>query len=102
MYIKGNELLTHFWCFTRIYLVNQSLVNHFLADLDTERHFEALRQFLLLQDGEFAQSLSDQLFEKVWQGRTDGRGVPHVSVPGFLQSLNLYFMVFILSDHFKV
>lgn len=34
-------------------------------ELHLETHFEALRHFLLMEDGEFAQSLSDLLFEKV-------------------------------------
>jgi len=36
-----------------------------MADLDLPRHFEALRHFLLLEDGEFAQSLCSELFEMV-------------------------------------
>jgi hypothetical protein len=35
------------------------------VELHLETHFEALRHFLLMEDGEFAQSLSDLLFEKV-------------------------------------
>lgn len=34
-------------------------------ELHLDTHFEALRHFLLMEDGEFAQSLSDLLFEKV-------------------------------------
>lgn len=41
------------------------MVDYFFVDLGVERHFEALRHFLLMEDGEFAQSLSDLLFEKV-------------------------------------
>lgn len=46
-------------------LVNKAVVDYFFVDLRVERHFEALRHFLLMEDGEFAQSLSDLLFEKV-------------------------------------
>ena len=49
----------------RISLVNKSVVNYFLADLKIEEHFRALRSFIFMQDGEFGQTLSDQLFEKV-------------------------------------
>lgn len=40
-------------------------MDYFFVELGVERHFEALRHFLLMEDGEFAQSLSDLLFEKV-------------------------------------
>ena len=46
-------------------LVNKAVVDFFFVELGVERHFEALRHFLLMEDGEFAQSLSDLLFEKV-------------------------------------
>lgn len=46
-------------------LVNKAVVDYFFVELGVERHFEALRHFLLMEDGEFAQSLSDLLFEKV-------------------------------------
>ena len=36
-----------------------------MVDLEIDNHFVALQQFILLQDGEFGQSLSDQLFNKV-------------------------------------
>ena len=36
-----------------------------MTDLGIEQHFKALRSFLLMEDGEFGESLSDQLFEKV-------------------------------------
>ncbi|XP_048659156.1 gamma-tubulin complex component 6 isoform X4 [Marmota marmota marmota] len=45
-------------------LVNKAAVDYFFAELHLEAHFEALRHFLLMEDGEFAQSLSDLLFEK--------------------------------------
>lgn len=40
-------------------------MDYFFVELEVEGHFEALRHFLLMEDGEFAQSLSDRLFEKV-------------------------------------
>lgn len=47
-------------------------MDYFFVELRLEAHFEALRHFLLMEDGEFAQSLSDLLFEKVtprvWRG----------------------------------
>lgn len=46
-------------------LVNKAAVDYFFVELQLEAHFEALRHFLLMEDGEFAQSLSDLLFEKV-------------------------------------
>lgn len=46
-------------------LVNKAAVDYFFVELHLEAHFEALRHFLLMEDGEFAQSLSDLLFEKV-------------------------------------
>lgn len=56
-------------------LVNKAAVDYFFVELQLEAHFEALRHFLLMEDGEFAQSLSDLLFEKVgpWGGAA-GRG----------------------------
>lgn len=46
-------------------LVNKAVVDYFFVELGVEKHFQALRHFLLMEDGEFAQSLSDLLFEKV-------------------------------------
>lgn len=45
--------------------MNKAAVDYFFVELHLETHFEALRHFLLMEDGEFAQSLSDLLFEKV-------------------------------------
>lgn len=36
-----------------------------MDDLQLMQHFEVFRKFLFMEDGEFALSLSDQLFEKV-------------------------------------
>lgn len=46
--------------------MNKAIVDYYFVELNVEKHFEALRHFLLMEDGEFAQSLSDLLFEKVF------------------------------------
>ncbi|XP_047721667.1 gamma-tubulin complex component 6 isoform X3 [Prionailurus viverrinus] len=53
-------------------LVNKAAVDYYFVELGLEAHFEALRHFLLMEDGEFAQSLSDLLFEKLGAGQTPG------------------------------
>ncbi|KAM6216521.1 gamma-tubulin complex component 6 [Rhynchocyon petersi] len=53
-------------------LVNKAAVDYFFVELQLETHLEALRHFLLMEDGEFAQSLSDLLFEKLGSGQTPG------------------------------
>ncbi|XP_016067182.1 PREDICTED: gamma-tubulin complex component 6 isoform X2 [Miniopterus natalensis] len=53
-------------------LVNRAAVDYFFVELQLQAHFEALRHFLLMEDGEFAQSLSDLLFEKLGAGQTPG------------------------------
>uniref|UniRef100_A0A1A7Z1D0 Gamma-tubulin complex component 6 n=1 Tax=Iconisemion striatum TaxID=60296 RepID=A0A1A7Z1D0_9TELE len=57
---------------THVSLVNKAAVDYFFVELGVERHFEALRHFLLMEDGEFAQSLSDLIFEKMGSGQTPG------------------------------
>ncbi|XP_004438106.1 PREDICTED: gamma-tubulin complex component 6 [Ceratotherium simum simum] len=57
---------------THVSLVNKAAVDYFFVELHLEAHFEALRHFLLMEDGEFAQSLSDLLFEKLGAGQTPG------------------------------
>ncbi|XP_077373502.1 gamma-tubulin complex component 6 isoform X2 [Festucalex cinctus] len=57
---------------THVSLVNKAVVDYFFVELRVERHFEALRHFLLMEDGEFAQLLSDRLFEKLVSGQTPG------------------------------
>ncbi|KAK1169289.1 gamma-tubulin complex component 6 [Acipenser oxyrinchus oxyrinchus] len=56
----------------RVFLVNKAIVDYYFMELNVERHCEALRHFLLMEDGEFAQSLSDLLFEKLGSGQTPG------------------------------
>ncbi|XP_017290266.1 gamma-tubulin complex component 6 [Kryptolebias marmoratus] len=57
---------------THVSLVNKAVVDYFFVELGVERHFEVLRHFLLMEDGEFAQSLSDLIFEKMGSGQTPG------------------------------
>ncbi len=49
----------------RIGVVNRAAVDWFVGELRVGHLFEELRSFLLLEDGQFGQSLGDQLFEKV-------------------------------------
>ncbi|XP_064139364.1 gamma-tubulin complex component 6 isoform X1 [Loxodonta africana] len=53
-------------------LVNKAAVDYFFVELHLETHLEALRHFVLMEDGEFAQSLSDLLFEKLGSGQMPG------------------------------
>ena len=53
--------------------MNKAVVDYFFVELNLGAHFEALRHFLLMEDGEFAQSLSDLLFEKVSLGGPGAR-----------------------------
>uniref|UniRef100_UPI00358EF79D gamma-tubulin complex component 6 isoform X2 n=1 Tax=Myxine glutinosa TaxID=7769 RepID=UPI00358EF79D len=53
---------------TQVNIVNKAVLDFFFVDLNIEKHFETLQHFLLLEDGEFAQSLSDQLFDKMGEG----------------------------------
>ncbi|XP_043083695.1 gamma-tubulin complex component 6 [Puntigrus tetrazona] len=57
---------------THVSIVNKAVVDYFFVELGVEKHFETLRHFLLMEDGEFALSLSDQLFEKLGSGQTPG------------------------------
>ncbi|RVE71573.1 hypothetical protein OJAV_G00053230 [Oryzias javanicus] len=57
---------------THVSLVNKAVVDYFFVEIGVEKHFEVLRHFLLMEDGEFAQSLSDLLFEKMVSGQTPG------------------------------
>ena len=60
-------ILLEGWVFflCRLSVVNTSLVDYFLDELQINQHFEALRSFLIMHDGEFSQTLSEQLFDKV-------------------------------------
>ncbi|XDV53386.1 hypothetical protein PO909_021899 [Leuciscus waleckii] len=57
---------------THVSMVNKAVVDYFFVELGVEKHFETLRHFLLMEDGEFALSLSNQLFEKLGSGQTPG------------------------------
>ena len=62
---REHEVISLYPCVCRIKAVNESILSHFSVDLHIDQHFEALQQFLLLSDGEFSVSLTDQLFDKV-------------------------------------
>uniref|UniRef100_A0A8C5MGH1 Gamma-tubulin complex component 6 n=1 Tax=Leptobrachium leishanense TaxID=445787 RepID=A0A8C5MGH1_9ANUR len=53
---------------SHVSLVNKAIVDFYFVELNMEKHFEAIRHFLLMEDGEFAQSLSNLLFEKLGSG----------------------------------
>jgi hypothetical protein len=54
---------------TQIRIVDSAIVDCFTEDLNVKHHFSSLRQFLLMEDGEFSQRLSDQLFERISNSR---------------------------------
>lgn len=59
-------LTSNFHCpFVRISLVNSAIVNYYVNDLGLQQQFDLFRKILFMEDGEFALSLSEQLFEKV-------------------------------------
>nr|XP_039250538.1 gamma-tubulin complex component 6-like [Styela clava] len=49
-------------------LANRCIINYFMVDMELPRHFEMLRHFSFMEDGEFGQILSIQLFEKMHSG----------------------------------
>ncbi|XP_074128103.1 gamma-tubulin complex component 6 isoform X2 [Sminthopsis crassicaudata] len=69
---------------SHVSLVNKAVVDYFFVELSLEKHFEALRHFLLMEDGEFAQSLSDLLFEKLGSGQTPGEFLNPLVLNSFL------------------
>ncbi|XP_028286361.1 gamma-tubulin complex component 6 [Parambassis ranga] len=75
---------------THVSLVNKAVVDYFFVELGVERHFEALRHFLLMEDGEFAQSLSDLLFEKLGSGQTPGELLTPLVLNSILSKALLY------------
>ena len=46
-------------------MVNSAVVSYFMENLKLVGHFETLKKFLFMEDGEFSFSLTQQLFEKV-------------------------------------
>ncbi|CAB3981305.1 Gamma-tubulin complex component 6 [Paramuricea clavata] len=55
---------------TQIKVVNSAVVSYFMDNLKLVGHFETLKKFLLMEDGEFSYSLTQQLFEKISSGVT--------------------------------
>lgn len=49
--------------------MNDCVLGYFIEDLQIDKHFEALRRYMLMQDGEFALAVGELLFEKVIQCR---------------------------------
>ncbi|XP_021351064.1 gamma-tubulin complex component 6-like isoform X2 [Mizuhopecten yessoensis] len=49
----------------QISLVNDNVINYFTVDMEIKNHFKALRRYLFMGDGDFAQILSDILLEKL-------------------------------------
>ena len=45
----------------QVRLVNQSVLDYFLVELELTAELSCLRHWLLMEDGEFAYSLSDQV-----------------------------------------
>ncbi|XP_005101891.1 gamma-tubulin complex component 6 [Aplysia californica] len=49
----------------QISLVNTAVINYFTAELKVDDHFAAIRRYLLMADGDFAEILSNILLEKL-------------------------------------
>ncbi|XP_059159855.1 gamma-tubulin complex component 6-like isoform X3 [Physella acuta] len=49
----------------QISLVNTSIINYFTSELKVDQHFEAIRRYLLMADGDFAEILANILLEKL-------------------------------------
>ncbi|XP_064606051.1 gamma-tubulin complex component 6-like [Liolophura sinensis] len=49
----------------QISLVNDCVLGYFIEDLQIDKHFEALRRYMLMEDGEFALAVGELLFEKL-------------------------------------
>jgi hypothetical protein len=62
-YVRSNLCL--FFYIYRVSLVNKSVIDYFMVELHIEEHFQALRRYLFMGDGDFSQILSDLLFNKV-------------------------------------
>ena len=45
--------------------MDSAILDYFEGDLNISLHFAFLRQFLLMEDGEFSQRLADELFDRV-------------------------------------
>lgn len=66
----------------QIAVVNDATVAYFLVQLKLRRHLSVLRAHLLLEDGEFARGLSEQLFARL----THARRAQDLSETGFLRA----------------
>ncbi|XP_062505293.1 gamma-tubulin complex component 6-like isoform X2 [Corticium candelabrum] len=53
---------------TQVSVVNKAVVAYFIEDLCIQDHFQAIRHFLLLEDGEFGHALASGLFSKLSSG----------------------------------
>ena len=49
----------------RLHLVDLALLEHLTRRCELAKHFTALKLFLLMEDGEFAHTLTSTLFEEV-------------------------------------
>ncbi|XP_070558136.1 gamma-tubulin complex component 6-like [Ptychodera flava] len=68
----------------QISLVNRSILDYYMVDLNTDKHLQALRHFLFLEDGEFGHSLCHQLFERLSQGARPGELLSPLSLNSIL------------------
>ncbi len=50
-------------------LVNEALLRYFLSECHITHHFNVIKWFLLLEDGEFGHALSTRLCEELTHGR---------------------------------
>ncbi|CAF1042296.1 unnamed protein product, partial [Brachionus calyciflorus] len=67
-YVNLEEILSRILCKPielQLSLVNRSIINLFLFDLKLEDHLQALRKYILLENGLFAQKLVDELMVKI-------------------------------------
>ncbi|KAH9507221.1 Gamma-tubulin complex component 6 [Bulinus truncatus] len=49
----------------QISLVNSAVINYFTTELKVDSHFEAIKRYLFMADGDFAEILANILFEKL-------------------------------------
>ncbi|XP_077976999.1 gamma-tubulin complex component 6-like [Glandiceps talaboti] len=68
----------------QISLVNKSILDYYMVDLNIDKHFGALRHFLFLEDGEFGHRLCHQLFERLSQGARPGELLSPLSLNSIL------------------
>ncbi len=51
-------------------MVNEALLRYFLLECRIKHHFDVIKWFLLLEDGEFGHALSTRLCEELTHGRS--------------------------------